>query len=181
MQITLKETSNHIKWLGLNVCPYAVDSMIQRSERNAILDLTLKPSQWGKRKETEPICKLKLKYSNNMVLPIFWLFDEKWRVTSASRGSELQYDFCGLYIKLIDDSMSDLLSVHWTFPCPPSERYQPHWHLKWSCGNYSLAKIHFPLNHSWKNYYPDDINSYHKWLKGWLEFLEKEFPRCLQN
>ena len=179
MKIDLKQISQHIKWLGLSLNKYSADSRINRVQESTTISITLEPIQIGLRKPVKSICKLKYKDENIINKPVFWEFREKWQLLVSAKKQLSQYEFCDLNIKLSDVSNFEFLSMHWTYPCPASTTYQPHWHLSSGGSRFYLNKIHFPINHSWRDYYPGDMNEYQGWLEGFLNFLYLEFPRCL--
>lgn len=181
MRIDVKDKYSHIKWLNLNLTKHSNCARINESSQAACLFITLQPIQLGKSKPIEPICRLKYKQDDIVQVPIFWEFREKWWVSQSAKRRGKEYEFCGLYVKLLYGSDSEVLSLHWTSPSPKEEPYQPHWHIKLKTSPLLVAKIHFPLNESWRDYFPSDMDTYHEWLKGLLQFLESEFPRCLGN
>ena len=179
MKITQKEKYSHIRWLGNNVGRYGTNAIIKFSQKPDCLSITLEPQPFGRKEPfSPPICKLKLKGHGRIRRPLYWQFRERWQFFTGHKKGGYQYEFCRLDIILLDEQWSELLLFHWTIPSPKSEPYQPHWHVKWNTGGYSVSKIHFPLSDSWKAYCPQDIKEYHDWLKGLLAFFDSEFPRC---
>lgn len=166
----------HFKWLRGKVCSRSKGSFVNSKISDGALHFSLEFSpKYANHKPLVP--EFTFKDSRFSPFPILWMFKEIWSVAGAGN----KYEFCGFFLRMMDHSESEILSIHWNFPCPDRQRYQPHWHFPFVTEGYYLRHLHVPLNQEWGSYYPPDLNSYHKWLDGLFVFLDSEFPRCLRK
>jgi hypothetical protein len=173
MVITEDNKRDHYDWLRRKLCSRSDRSWIKPEISDNTLHLVLKfTPAFGIKKDLIP--PFSFKDSQLAGLLVFWEFEEEWTYRKK------HYSFSRLCLRIKDQSKSEILCVHWTSPCPPCEPYQPHWHFSFDREGYYLNRLHVPLNHYWDKYYPENLDVYHKWLEGLLQFLESEFPRCLR-
>ncbi len=178
MIITEKEKNSHYKWLLFKFIPkFSLNSFMEpkKTPDSEIFQLLPKQGQLGRVDRfpilTDPVF---LKHNRRISL----VYKEEWMRIRISQN-KLKYEFNRISLKLSDEEFFECISIHWNPKDQLTVPYQPHVHIN-SQNRYYFNKIHIPLN-NWGKYYPANIEEYHAWLNGLIDFLNSEFPRCLKK